>query len=310
MGDTALMNKNLTTPDAISNSWVERAPTGLQPYLRLMRADRPIGTWLLLWPCWWSIALATGEGAYPSLLMLGLFALGAFLMRGAGCVANDMIDHKFDARVERTKNRPIPSGQVSLKMAFIFMALLSLIGLLILVQFNTFAIILGASSLLLVAVYPLMKRITYWPQFVLGLTFNWGALLGWAAVMGEISAAPLYLYAGGLFWTLGYDTIYAHQDKDDDIMIGVKSTALKLGSKTKGWLVVFYGATIALFGLAGWASNMGTIFTAGLLAMAYHFIWQIRTVDIDDGDNCLMIFKSNTQAGWLLFLGAVLDRVL
>ena len=228
-------NPDSTTTDIPNESWIDRlAPTGTRPYLSLARADRPIGTWLLLLPCWWSISLASPS--WPDGKMLVLFVIGSLVMRGAGCTVNDIVDRNFDARVARTAARPISSGQVSVRQAIIFLALQLLLGLVVLLQFNTFAIGLGIGSLVLVALYPFMKRITYWPQLFLGLTFNWGALLGWAAVKGGFGLSAAVLYAAGIFWTLGYDTIYAHQDKEDDILIGVKSTALKFGASTGPWL--------------------------------------------------------------------------
>ena len=299
-------DNDLRTPDAVPDSWVGRwAPVAARPYLRLARMDRPIGTWLLLGPCWWSIALATEKAAWPDPWYLALFAIGALLMRGAGCTLNDIADRDFDAAVARTRARPIPSGQVSPLQAALFMAGLAAVSLLILLQFNPFAIKVGVASLLVVAVYPLMKRVTYWPQIVLGLAFNWGALLGWAAVKGELSAAPILLYLGGIFWTLGYDTIYAHQDKEDDLLIGLKSTALKLGEKTVPALFLFYGLAALLFAEAGRQAELGAAYYLALVGLAVHFVWQIVALDIADAGNCLRIFKSNTHVGWILFAGAV-----
>ncbi len=220
--------------DAVAGNWVDRnAPAVARPYLRLARMDRPIGTWLLLFPCWWSLALAEVSRLqpYPNVWYLALFAVGALAMRGAGCAYNDYVDRDYDAQVARTASRPIPSGQVRPRQALLFAVALALVGFVVLIQFNTFTIWLGISSLGLVALYPFMKRITYWPQLVLGLAFNWGALMGWAAVKGSLSAAPLLLYAGSVLWTIGYDTIYAHQDKEDDLMLGLKSTALRFGER-------------------------------------------------------------------------------
>lgn len=301
----------LKTKDAINNHWVHTlAPAWARPYLRLARADRPIGTWLLLWPCWWSLALATPEGSTPNLWYLALFAIGAFFMRGAGCTVNDMADRDFDAKVDRTRLRPIPAGEISMKQAFAFLAFQSLIGLLVLIQFNPFSIALGISSLGLIVLYPFMKRVTYWPQLILGFTFNWGALMGWAVMNADLSPAPIALYIGGIFWTLGYDTIYAHQDKEDDILIGVKSTALKLAENTRPALLIFYGLTISCFAIAGWYSNSGMAFYGGLALFGGHLLWQIAKVKIDQPENCLMVFKSNTLAGWLLFIGIIVDRAV
>lgn len=297
------------TPDAVARSWVTGMPTSTQPYLRLMRADRPIGTWLLLWPCWWSISLAAGKGNWPDWWIMALFGVGAVVMRGAGCTLNDIIDRDFDARVARTAARPIPSGQISVRQAGIFLAILSAIGLVILLQFNGYAILVGVSSLALIVLYPFMKRITYWPQLVLGLTFNWGALLGWAAIKGELSAAPVFLYVGGILWTLGYDTIYAHQDKEDDLLIGVKSTALKLGEKTVPALFIFYGLAALLFAEAGRAAGLGLVYSAAVVVLAIQFVWQIVMLDMDDSESCLKIFKSNTYSGWILVIGILADNM-
>jgi len=283
--------------------WVGNMPRGLQPYLILMRADRPIGTWLLLFPCWWSLSLASES--WPSLLYILLFALGAFVMRGAGCVMNDLADRNFDGEVARTATRPIPNGDVSVKQAIAFMGFLCLLGFGVLLQFNVFTIVLGIASLGLVFIYPFCKRWTYWPQAVLGLTFNWGALVGWAAVNGSLSWPAICLYMAGWCWTMGYDTIYAHQDKDDDIMIGIKSSALKLGDKTKPALCVFYGACVALIAYAGYSVGLQVGFYIGLGAIAAHLIWQIVKLDIHDPALCLMLFKSNRWFG-LVVLAAIL----
>jgi len=288
--------------------WIDRyVPAALRPYLRLMRLDRPIGTWLLLFPCWWSIALAAS--GWPDWGLMALFGIGAVVMRGAGCTVNDIADHKFDAMVARTAGRPIPSGAVSVRQAAAFLGLLLLIGLAILVQLNPFAIGVGAASLLLVFPYPLMKRITYWPQAWLGLTFNWGALLGWAAVSGDLAAAPLVLYAAGLFWTLGYDTIYAHQDKEDDIMVGVKSTALALGALTPRWLWLFFGLAVGLIGVSGWLAGLAWPFYPLLALATGQLAWQAATVDIDDAADCLAKFKSTRWFGWGLLAAIVAGRV-
>ena len=295
--------------DIPAGNWVDRlAPAPTRPYLRLARLDRPIGTWLLLLPGWWSIALASPD--WPDLWLLFLFAIGAIVMRGAGCTVNDIADRDFDARVARTATRPIPSGQVSVPRAIVFMIVLLAIGLLVLLQFNMFAIAVGAASLILVAVYPFMKRITYWPQAWLGLTFNWGALLGWAAVRGDLAAPAIVLYVAGLFWTLGYDTIYAHQDKTDDALIGVKSTALKLGEQTRPWLFVFYALAVALLALCGSLAELAWPFYATLVIAALHFGWQVLTVAIDDGKDCLAKFKSNRDVGLIVFAGIVAGRIV
>jgi 4-hydroxybenzoate polyprenyltransferase len=300
-------------PDAAPGNWVDhRAPDSWKPYLRLARFDRPIGAWLLLFPAWWSQALAEvslGQ-PFPNPWYLALFWLGAFVMRGAGCTYNDIVDREYDARVARTAARPIPSGQVSVLQAYIFLAALCTIGLLVLIQFNAFTILLGASSLLLIAVYPFMKRVTFWPQAILGLTFKWGALVGWAAVTGSLSITALMLYAGCVLWTIGYDTIYAHQDKEDDLLLGLKSTALKFGATTQRWLMGLYaGASLFWFAAADMAGASGPLFLA-LACAAAHFVWQVATLDVADAQNCLVRFKSNQIVGWLLFAGLLGEMCL
>jgi len=303
------MINHAATPDATPGNWVARMPAPAQPYLRLMRADRPIGTWLLFIPCLWGLALAAAHGFAGVHLFFyaGLFALGAFVMRGAGCAYNDIIDRDIDAKVERTASRPLPSGQITVKQAWGFLAALCLIGLLVLLQFNRFTILLGFGALALVAAYPFMKRMTYWPQAWLGLTFNWGALVGYAAAAGTLHPATFALYGAGVFWTLGYDTIYAHQDSEDDALIGVKSTALKFGASTPKWLTGFYAATIALFALAGALAQFGVVYYIALAPAAAHFVWQIRKLDIHDHHNCLTLFKSNREAGLLLLLAPLCE---
>lgn len=276
--------------------------------MRLARLDRPIGTWLLLLPCWWSMALATASGplpAWPNPWYLLLFAVGASVMRGAGCTWNDITDREFDAQVARTATRPIPSGEVSVRGAMIFLMLQMLLGLAVLVSFNPFAIAVGAASLLLIFPYPFMKRATWWPQAWLGLTFNWGALVGWAAVAGSLSPAPLLMYAAGFFWTLGYDTIYAHQDKEDDALIGVKSSARRLGGRTRPFLFLFYGVTVILLTASGWAAGMAWPFYVGLAAAALQLTWQAAEVDIDSPQDCLAKFKSNKWFGLILLAGII-----
>ena len=296
--------------DMPTGTWIDRwAPAAARPYLKLMRLDRPIGTWLLLLPCWWSIALAA-DGDWPDWGLMVLFGIGALVMRGAGCTINDIADHEFDAKVARTAGRPIPSGQVSVKQAWAFLGLQLLIGLAVLVQLNGFAIGLGAAALLLVFPYPLMKRITYWPQLWLGLTFNWGALLGWAAVRGELDWPPVILYAAGIFWTLGYDTIYAHQDKDDDVLVGVKSSALALGRNTRPALFVFYALVLAGLVAVGVLTGLGWAWWIGLGFAGVHLLWQAWTVDIDDGRDCLTKFKANRHFGWILVAAIVAGQVL
>jgi 4-hydroxybenzoate polyprenyltransferase len=302
-----------TVPDAAAGNWVDRrAPRAAKPYLRLARFDRPIGAWLLLFPAWWSQALAElwlGR-PYPNPWYLLLFLVGAFVMRGAGCTYNDIVDRDYDARVARTAARPIPSGQVGVTAAFAFLALQCLAGLLVLLQLNWFTVALGASSLLLIAVYPFSKRFTFWPQAVLGLTFKWGALVGWAAVTGSLALPALALYAGSVLWTIGYDTIYAHQDKEDDALLGLKSTALRFGGATPRWLAGFYAGAITLWGAAGLLAGAGAIFLLALGLIALQLAWQITTLDMDDAGNCLARFKSNRLVGWLLLAGLAADMGL
>jgi len=299
----------ISASDIPKGNWVERLlPAGARPYARMARFDRPIGTWLLLFPCWWSLALAA-EG-WPNIYLFVLFGLGALVMRGAGCTFNDITDRDFDGRVARTADRPIPSGAVSVLQAVIYMGALALIGLAILLQFNRFAVIVGAASLVLIVIYPFMKRVTYWPQFFLGLAFNWGALLGWAAVRGDLGLPAYLLYAAGIFWTLGYDTIYAHQDKEDDALVGIKSLALKFGPATRPFLYVFYAAAIALTAASGWAAGLSWPFYAFVAAGAVQLAWQARNIDLDDPVDCLVKFKSNRLFGWLLLGALIAGRVV
>ncbi|MCC7046518.1 MAG: 4-hydroxybenzoate octaprenyltransferase [Alphaproteobacteria bacterium] len=297
--------------DIRRDGWIDRLlPAPLRPYARLARLDRPIGTWLLLFPGWWAIALAAPAGAPPDWRLLALFAVGALAMRGAGCTLNDIVDRDIDGRVARTRTRPIPSGEVSVPRAFLFLALQCLVGLAILLQLPPTAIALGIGVLALIAIYPFMKRVTWWPQLFLGLTFNWGALLGWAAATDAVPAAALMLYAGGIAWTLGYDTIYAHQDKEDDARIGVKSSALALGEATRPWLFVFYGVALALFLSAGATVGIGWPFLAGLAVAGGLLARQAAGVDIGDPADCLRQFRANRLVGWAVFLGAVGGRLL
>src|SRR4051794_24230232 len=297
--------------DATDN-WVDtHAPLWSRPYLRLSRFDRPIGSWLLLMPCWWSAALAGGTAhdlrRLPFILVL--FLIGAFVMRGAGCTWNDITDRDLDAQVERTRSRPIPAGQVSVPQAAAFLVLQALIGLMVLLQFNRLAVGYGIASLAIVAVYPFMKRITYWPQIVLGLAFSWGALMGFAVTFGRIEAAALVLYAGSIAWVIGYDTIYAHQDAEDDALIGIKSTALLFGTNTRPALVAFYALAVALIAVALLLAGAGWLAWLGLAAFAAHLGWQIARLEIGDPGLCLRIFKSNRDAGLLLFAGLLSDAI-
>ena len=298
--------------DATGN-WVDTlAPHWTRPYLRLARMDRPIGSWLLLLPCWWSAGLAAiASGArYPDPWHVLLFFIGAFAMRGAGCTWNDITDRDLDARVERTRSRPLPARQVSVTQAFAFLVLQALIGLVVLLQFNRFAILTGIASLVIVAVYPFMKRITWWPQVVLGLAFSWGALMGFAVTLGRIDLTALVLYAGSIAWVIGYDTIYAHQDAEDDALIGVKSTARLFGARTHLALSVFYPLAVLLIGVALALGAARWPAWIGLLAFAAHLLWQIRTLDISNPALCLRLFRSNRDAGLLLFAGLLVDAVM
>ena len=292
-----------------TGNWVDGlAPEWSRPYLRLARLDRPIGSWLLLLPCWWSAGLAAVAARQQvDLWLLVLFFIGAFAMRGAGCTWNDIVDRDLDKRVERTRSRPIPSGQVSVRAAAAFLVLQALVGLAVLLQLDRFAIAVGFASLAIVAVYPFMKRITYWPQIGLGLAFSWGALMGWAATFWRLDPPAYLLYAGAIAWVIGYDTIYAHQDREDDALIGVKSTAILFGARTKPMLTVCYALAVVLIALAGWLAGGGVLFTLGLVAFAAHLAWQIVRLDIDDPLNCLAVFKSNRDAGLILFAALVLD---
>jgi 4-hydroxybenzoate polyprenyltransferase len=296
-----------------TGNWVDtRAPQWARPYLRLSRFDRPIGSWLLLMPCWWSAALAGGMahdvGRLP--LTILLFFIGAFVMRGAGCTWNDITDRDLDGMVERTRSRPLPAGQVNVKQAFAFLVAQALIGLLVLLQFNRLAVLTGIASLLIVAIYPFMKRITWWPQIVLGLAFSWGALMGFAVTFASIDLTALVLYAGSISWVIGYDTIYAHQDAEDDALIGVKSTARLFGAHTHQALVMFYGLAVMLIGVALASGDARLPAWLGLSAFAAHLAWQIARLRIDDPALCLRLFKSNRDAGLLLFAGLLMDAVL
>ncbi|HWP17065.1 MAG TPA: 4-hydroxybenzoate octaprenyltransferase, partial [Xanthobacteraceae bacterium] len=244
---------------------------------------------------------------YPNLWHVFLFFVGAFVMRGAGCTWNDIIDRNLDAQVARTRSRPIPSGQVSVRAAAVFLALQALVGLVVLVQFNGFTILVGVASLAIVAVYPLAKRVTWWPQIVLGLAFSWGALMGWAAMFARLDAPALLLYAGSIAWVIGYDTIYAHQDREDDALIGVKSTARLFGTRTRLALICFYALAVLLIGLSGAAAGTGVVFMLGCILFGAHLGWQIERLDIDDPDLCLRLFKSNRDAGLILFAALIGD---
>jgi 4-hydroxybenzoate polyprenyltransferase len=295
--------------DIHHGDWVERYLSArCRPYARLARLDRPIGTWLLLFPGWWGIALAAER--WPDWTLLLLFAVGAVAMRGAGCTLNDIADRHYDAQVARTRLRPLPSGAVSVGQAWLFLALQLAIGAAVLLSLNQTSILLGIAVLGLIGTYPFMKRITYWPQLFLGLNFNWGALIGWTAVTGALGAPSLPLYLGGIFWTLGYDTIYAHQDKEDDIRIGVKSSALALGAHTRPWLFSFYCVALALWAAAAQAAELGPIFWVAWAAAGGQLAWQAARVAIDDPADCLAKFRSNRIVGWLMLAGIVTGHMI
>ncbi len=307
--------------DAPSNNWVYRIlPVGLWPYAQLARWDRPIGWWLLLWPCWWSLALALNVSLarnygdadplvgpfviwFAFAIYLVLFWIGAIAMRGAGCTYNDLVDKEIDAKVARTASRPIPSGRVTMLQAKMFLIVQALVGALVLFSFNWFSVWLGLASLAIVAFYPFAKRLTDWPQLFLGLAFSWGALMGWAVMLGELSLPPLLLYGGSILWVIGYDTLYAHQDKEDDALVGVRSTARLFGEKTAIALIILYGVAMVMFGCAFWLAGVQWPAFVGLALGAVHMGWQIKVLDIDDGDQCLKLFQSNKHFGWIVFSG-------
>lgn len=299
-------------PDAAGN-WVDRhAPTPLRPYLRLARIDRPIGWWLLLLPCWWSAALAAIAAGrpLPDPAHCLLFLVGAVAMRGAGSTYNDIVDRDLDARVERTRLRPLPSGQVRVRHALAFLVAQALVGLLVLVQFNGFAVMLGMASLIPVALYPFMKRVMPMPQLVLGLAFAWGGLMGWAALFGSLSPAPVALYLAAIVWTIGYDTIYALQDIEDDEVVGIHSSARLFGAGVRQGVALFYGLAVGLAGLAIRLAGGGWAAWAGLAAFALHLALQVRALDPADGRGALALFRSNRKAGLILFAGLALDALL
>ena len=298
--------------DAIPDGWVDRRlPVSLRPWARLMRLDRPVGVWLLLWPCWWSTMLAAAMTDRPPwdpfiCQVLIAFALGAVVMRAAGCIVNDLWDRKIDAKVARTAGRPIASGAISPLAAFGFLIVLGLLGLAILLWFNRWTVVVALASVPLIVLYPLAKRVTYWPQIVLGVVFNWGALLGWTAVTNTPPSLPaILLYTGCVFWTLGYDTIYAHQDKADDVAAGVKSSALALGKHSKMFIRICYVLVLSFVAAASILVAAGPLLFLGVFIVAGHFAWQLSRLDIDSPATCLKLFKSNVDVGWLMFASLV-----
>jgi 4-hydroxybenzoate polyprenyltransferase len=298
--------------DAVKASWVDHLPAALIPYAQLTRLDRPIGWWLLLLPCWWGLVLAqiAAGGGWPDLWKAFLFLIGAIVMRGAGCTLNDIIDRDIDDKVERTRLRPLPAGLISLRSAFLFLGGQLLVGLAILLQFNRLTIITAIASLAIVAIYPFMKRITYWPQVVLGLAFNWGALLGWTSVHNGFSLAPILLYVGGISWTLAYDTIYAHQDKDDDALIGVKSTALRFGDATIYWLVFFFTLALVLIDASLWLVSAPLPAHVGVAGAAMHGAWQISRFDGHNAQMCLKLFRANRLFGVIILIGILIGSYI
>jgi 4-hydroxybenzoate polyprenyltransferase len=290
-------------PDSERRGLIGALPRPLRPYASLMRLDRPIGAWLLFWPCAWSVALA-GMGPQGAWLILW-FALGAWAMRSAGCVWNDVVDRDLDARVERTRLRPLASGRASLAGAWILLVALALIGLLVLLQLGRTAQIVALASLAPVAAYPFMKRITWWPQAWLGLVFSWGALAGWPAVRGELDPTAFILWAGSIFWVIGYDTIYALQDREDDALVGVKSSALALGRHARTGVAFCYALALALWAVALWRVRPDGLSLVALLPMALHLGWQAARLRPDDGADALAKFRSNRLAGFILFLACL-----
>ncbi|WIA35236.1 hypothetical protein OEZ86_003698 [Tetradesmus obliquus] len=306
---TSSSSSSSSTP---GGSWVERAlPTPVVPYAQLMRLDKPIGSWLLAWPGLWSIALAAGPGQLPDLWLTALFGVGAVLMRGAGCTINDLWDRDIDKQVARTRSRPLAAGAVTPTAALVFLAAQLSLSLSILLQLNTYTQVLGVASLLLVGTYPLMKRVTWWPQAFLGLAMNYGALMGYSAAAGACDwGIVLPLYAAGVNWTLVYDTIYAHQDKADDKLVGVKSTALLFGDDTKKWAAGFGALQVLGLGFAGAAAGCGVPYYAAVAAASAHQAWQVGSVDLDNGPDCMAKFVSNKWYGAVLYAGIVADRLL
>jgi 4-hydroxybenzoate polyprenyltransferase len=297
--------------DAASTSWVYLyGPKAVWPYAQLARWDRPIGWQLLMWPCFWATALAANVAAqtgtqdrWQTIWHLLLFFIGSVAMRGAGCTYNDLVDQNIDAQVARTRSRPLPSGRVTRKQAWLFLAAQAFVGLLVLLQFNGFTILLGIGSLAIVALYPFAKRVTDWPQLVLGLAFSWGGLVGWSAQFGALSLSAGLLYMASVVWTVGYDTIYAHQDKDDDALIGVRSTARLFGKQTKPWLSGLYALMLVLLCLAYSLAGLSWVAYSGVLAAAIRLGWQVLVLNIDDADQCLVLFRDNSRVGAMIFLG-------
>ena len=280
----------------------------LSPYIRLMRLHNLTGVYLLMWPGLWAITMASAHEPTLPLSTICIFVLGAFLMRSSGCIINDIIDRKLDAQVKRTKDRPLASGQISVWSAILLLILLLVMAASLVLFLNPTAIMMGYLAMIPVVIYPYMKRITYWPQAFLAITFNWGVLVGWAAVKESLSMPAFVLYAAAFFWTLGYDTIYALQDKEDDIAAGVKSTALKFGAHTKTFLYLFYGTANILLWVAAVMSGLGIWFHVLLIISLLHLLWQVVTLNVDHPADCLRKFNSNSYYGALVLIGMLLGR--
>lgn len=312
MTDPMTQPSHARVADAEGRTLADRLfPARMRPFVELARLDRPIGWWLLLWPCWWSTALASvAAGAPVNVWHLALFLVGAVAMRGAGCTYNDILDRKIDVGVARTRMRPIPSGRVSTEAATLLMLALAFVGLVVVLQFNPFTVVLAFGSLAIVAFYPLAKRVMDVPQLILGFAFSWGALLGWPARFESLAAAPVALYAGSILWTIGYDTIYAHQDQRDDAVVGVRSSARLFGRHSLPIVGGIYACTVAAFALAVWLAGGGVLSYLGLAAFAGHLARQIVRVDPNDPASCLAAFRSNRAAGWLFFLGLMADGLV
>ena len=306
------MSETTKIADAVQASWIENLPASLIPYAQLMRLDRPMPMWLLLLPCWWSLILAQISlgGGMPDLWKGFLFLVGSIVMRGAGCTLNDIVDRDIDAKVRRTSARPLPAGLISLRGAFLFLGAQLLVGLVILLQFNHLTIITAIASLAIVAIYPFMKCITYWPQVVLGFAFNWGALLGWTSIHNDFALSPLLLYLGGISWTLAYDTIYAHQDKDDDALIGVKSTALRFGDATIYWLVLFFALALVLIDASLWFVSAPLLAHVGVAGAALHAAWQVSQFDGNNSAVCLKLFRANRMFGVIILVGLLIGSFI
>ena len=294
--------------DIRAGGWVARLPQAWRPYALLGRFDRPIGAWLLVLPAFWAFA-AVAPGLGSGLWLAGIFLLGAFAMRGAGCVVNDLWDRDLDRQVERTRGRPLAAGTVSPVQALVFLAALCLIGLFVLLQLNGAAILIGAASLLPIALYPLAKRVTDYPQAVLGFVFSWAAPTGYAAATGGLDAGAIALWAAGFFWILGYDTIYAHQDREDDAAIGIRSTALRFGAHSARFIGACYAMCMALLLLGAWLIGLSWWVLPALMLPAGMLAWQVRTLDIHDPARCLMLFKANREAGLAIALAFLLGRL-